>query len=158
MTTALQSAKEPDRLEVWREITNAWRVISRGAEKQLAPFNMSVTEFKILRVLHDDGPTAMARLSDACVLTQPAITSFVDKLESLELVKRERDLKDRRVIRIAMTKKGEALYLKGYEIYSQYVDRLLTEISSGELARLASIMKKLSLAGNRQHEEEEEED
>ena len=37
-----------------------------------------MTEFKILRILHDDGPTPMARLSDGTILTQPAITSFVE--------------------------------------------------------------------------------
>ena len=136
--------KESHRIESWREITNAWKVILKGVEKNISPLGLCSTDFKILRIIHEEGPTPMARLSDATILTQPAITSFVDKLEAEELVMRERDLKDRRVIRIVLTKKGETVFRQGLRVHTKYVDDLLSGISEKELSELSVIMKKLS--------------
>ncbi len=86
----------------------------------------------------------MARLSDATVLTQPAITSFVDKLEDQELVRRDRDREDRRVIRIAITRKGRSLFRQGLKIHSRFVIGLLSELNETDLSRLSLIMRKLS--------------
>lgn len=138
------TAELPDRMEVWREISNAWRHITREGEKNISRLGLCMTEFKILRILHDDGATPMARLSDATVLTQPAITSFVDKLEAQGLVKRDRDLEDRRVIRIEITNKGREMFRRGLRIHSHFVSELLSGLDDAELSRFSSIMKKLS--------------
>ena len=131
-------------MELWREISNAWKQMSRQGERSLSPLGIGMTEFKLLRILAEDGPTPMARLSDATILTQPAITSFVDKLENEGLVVRDRDQKDRRVIRISITAKGRALFRRALKIHSRFVTELLSALDQGELSRLASIMKKLS--------------
>lgn len=136
--------KEADRLQLWREIATAWRMITREAEKNFSPLGICTTEFKILKILEEEGFTPMSRLSDACVLTQPAITSFVDKLESQGIVRRERDLEDRRVIRIAMTKKGQLLLRQGMRTYSRFVECILSDISDSELLKLSNTMKRLS--------------
>jgi len=86
----------------------------------------------------------MARLSAATILTQPAITSFVDKLEHQGLVRRDRDREDRRVIRIAITGKGRALFKRGLRIHSQFVTGLLSGLNESELSRFSTIMRKLS--------------
>jgi len=138
------ATKEHNRLESWREITNAWKMIMKGAEKNISSLGMCTTDFKILRILHDEGPTPMARLSDATILTQPAITSFVDKLESQDLVRRTRDQKDRRVIRIDITAKGETVFRQGLRVHTKFVDGLLSGISEAELMKLSVIMNKLS--------------
>ncbi len=135
---------EADRIELWREISNAWKQISRDAEKNLSRLGICTTEFKILRILQEDGPTPMARLSDATLLSQPAITSFVDKLEERGMVRRERDKMDRRVIWITITSKGRSLFRRGLKIHSQFVSGLLAGLDDAELSRFSSIMKKLS--------------
>jgi DNA-binding MarR family transcriptional regulator len=138
--------EKADRLQQWREITNAWRQIVRNGEKNISKLGMCTTEFKILHILQEDGPTPMARLSDALILTQPAITSFVDKLEDQNFVRRERDSEDRRVIKIAITTKGRSLFRRGLKIHTQFVGGLLSGLNETELSRLSSIMKKLSNA------------
>jgi DNA-binding MarR family transcriptional regulator len=138
------ASEENRRLEVWREVSNAWRQIAREGEKNLACLGLCMTEFKILRILQEDGPTPMTKLSDATVLTQPAITSFVDKLEEQGLVRREKNQEDRRVTRIAITPKGRLLLRRGLKIHSKFVRGLLSELDDAELSRFISIMKKLS--------------
>lgn len=135
---------DTDKLELWREISNAWRQITREGEKNISCLGICTTEFKILKILQEEGPTPMARLSDATVLTQPAITSFVDKLEVQGFVRRDRDLEDRRVIKIAITSKGRLLCRKGLRIHTQFVSELLSELNETDLSRFSSIMKKLS--------------
>ncbi|HYB04376.1 MAG TPA: MarR family transcriptional regulator [Nitrososphaerales archaeon] len=149
MTVALEAHSkvirtESDKVELWREISNAWRQIARRGEKNISCLGICTTEFKILRILHEEGPTPMARLSDATVLTQPAITSFVDKLEDQGLVRRDRDHEDRRVIRIAITRRGRSLFRRGLRIHSRFVTGLLSELNETDLSRLSLIMRKIS--------------
>jgi MarR family transcriptional regulator, organic hydroperoxide resistance regulator len=135
---------ESDKVELWREVSNAWRQIARRGEKNISSLGICTTEFKILRILKEEGPTPMARLSDATILTQPAITSFVDKLEGQKLVRRDRDREDRRVIRIAITRKGRSLFRRGLRIHSRFVSGLLAELNETDLSRLSLIMRKIS--------------
>ena len=135
---------EREKVELWREVSNAWRQISRQGEKNISRLGICTTEFKILRILKEEGQTPMARLSDVTVLTQPAITSFVDKLENQGLVRRDRDHEDRRVIRISITRKGRSLFRRGLRIHSRFVSGLLSGLNDAELSRFSSIMKKLS--------------
>jgi len=135
---------DSDRIEAWREISNAWRQITREAEKNLSSLGICTTEFKILKLLDNDGPTPMARLSDATILTQPAITSFIDKLETQGFVRRDRDVEDRRVIRIEITKKGQLLFRRGMKIHKKFVSELLSGLDDSELSQFTRTIKKLS--------------
>jgi DNA-binding MarR family transcriptional regulator len=136
-----------DRLEVWRKISDAWRRVHREGEKNISQLGICTTEFRILRFLHETGTTSMARLSSDAGLTQPAITSLIDKLESHAFVKRDRDRKDRRVINIAITSKGESLFRRGLKIHSRFVKGSLAKLSDSELSQLSSMMKKLASTG-----------
>jgi len=137
-----------DRVEIWRKISDAWREVHREGEKNISRLGICTTEFRILRLLHEKGSTSMARLSGDTGLSQPAITSSIDKLESHGLVKRDRDSKDRRVINIAITSKGQSLFRRGLKIHSRFVRGSLGKLSDSELSQLSSMMKKLASAGS----------
>jgi len=137
-----------DRLEVWRRISDAWRQVHREGEKNISRLGICTTEFRILRFLHETGATSMAKLSSDAGLSHPAITNLIDKLESHAFVKRDRDSKDRRVINIAITSKGESLFRRGLKMHSRFVKGSLAKLSESELAQLSSTMNKLASTGS----------
>jgi MarR family transcriptional regulator, 2-MHQ and catechol-resistance regulon repressor len=141
-----QVASATSRLELWSIVSDAWRALQRRGEKPMSKIGISVAEFKILRSLNESQPASMAKLSHDIVLTQPAITFFVDKLEERELVRRSRDSEDRRVINIMMTAKGEALFKRALKVHSSFVKDALGTLSSNEARQLSTIMKKIAMA------------
>ena len=60
----------------------------------------------LLSVYMTDGPHTVRGLAEALNISKPAVTRAVDKLASLDLVKRKRDEKDRRNVFIQRTVKG----------------------------------------------------
>jgi DNA-binding MarR family transcriptional regulator len=90
----------------------------------------------------------MAELSSDAGMSQPAITGLIDKLEGHGLVNRDRDSKDRRIINIAITSKGESLFRRGLRMHRQFVKSSLSALSDSELFQLTSMMKKLAEAGS----------
>jgi DNA-binding MarR family transcriptional regulator len=59
-----------------------------------------------------DGPLTMGELARRCAITEKTITGVVDRMERLNLFHRERDLEDRRMVRVRLTKQGEATFAK----------------------------------------------
>lgn len=62
---------------------------------------------EILKYLSCHGKSKTTDLVNDLMVTKPYVTAIVDKLVSYELVYREHDLKDRRVILVDLTDKGK---------------------------------------------------
>ena len=50
----------------------------------------------------------MTRLAEACLLQQPTMTKLLDRMVQDGLVARAQDARDRRIVRLALTRDGEA--------------------------------------------------
>ena len=88
----------------------------RAREKVMGPIrtmlaDAGVTEqqWRVLRVLTEEGPLDPTTIADRAVLLLPSLTRILQKLEEKELVTRVRDTADRRRQVITATEAGEAL-------------------------------------------------
>src|SRR5688500_5634804 len=79
-------------------------VASMTADMGLGP-----AQIHALMWLREDGPLTMGVLAQRCGVTDKTITGVVDRLERDGYVGRERDLEDRRVVRVALVKKGKGV-------------------------------------------------
>lgn len=72
-----------------------------AAESRLSP-----TQIHTVMWLGNDGPLTMGDLARRGGITEKTITGVIDRLERDGYVHRERDLADRRVVRVVLTEKG----------------------------------------------------
>ncbi len=82
---------------------------------------------------------AVKDLAEMLDVTPGAITQFVDGLVDMDLVRREEDVKDRRIIRIKLTELAKSKieeFRKGYLTSASRVFDILTDAEIGELVRL----------------------
>ncbi|HWS70576.1 MAG TPA: MarR family transcriptional regulator, partial [Thermoanaerobaculia bacterium] len=72
---------------------------------------LSSSQYNVLRILRGAGEEGLpcGEISERMVRRDPDLTRLLDRLEKSDLVVRERDTKDRRVVRASITKKGLAL-------------------------------------------------
>jgi DNA-binding MarR family transcriptional regulator len=66
-----------------------------------------------LSVIVFGGPRTLGQLAAAEQIRPPSLTPLVRALEAAGLARRERDVQDRRVVRIAATEKGRRLLQQG---------------------------------------------
>ena len=76
--------------------------------------------------------------------TPAAITTLLDRMEKSELIHRERDSKDRRIVWITATAKGQAECQRGLEIRQQFIENYLNRISSHNQQLLVYLLGKVT--------------
>jgi DNA-binding MarR family transcriptional regulator len=82
--------------------------LSRGGEVLLKPYNLSLTQYNILRILRGAGEKGLACREIGCrlVTRDPDITRLLDRLESRGLIARAREAQDRRVVKTRISAEG----------------------------------------------------
>ena len=89
---------------------------------------MTGAQKRILYFLDIKGSCNMSRIANLVGCTVPAATGVVDKLVRAELVRREQDPKDRRVIRIAITPTGRKTLSHLKRIHEQRLQEVLERL------------------------------
>lgn len=87
-------------------LVRAGREVDRRRRAVAAEHGLSATALAVLQALPDAAGTSHRDLAGALGLTPATLTPVVDALDADGLVARERDLRDRRVVRIALTAAG----------------------------------------------------
>ncbi|EQB4342330.1 MarR family winged helix-turn-helix transcriptional regulator [Clostridium botulinum] len=100
-------------------------------------FPLPPSHVKVIVYLKHNGNCSISKIAKDLLISKPNMTPIIDKLISENMVTRYTDSKDRRVIRVELTKKG-SIFIKDQE---KLVKTLLTEkisnLSSEDLQYLS---------------------
>lgn len=106
-------ARPDDRFEdleraTWFGFISLHSRLTRELDTRLsASHGMPLTEFEVLlQLMLAGGSLRMSDLADACLVSRSGLTRIVDELERQELVQREADEQDGRVLHAAITRAG----------------------------------------------------
>lgn len=96
-----------------KEIIFLIRKLVQGAElytKELSR-NHSITSAQLncLLALYENGPLPPSQVAKHMMVRSSTVTGVIDRLEVKELVKRERNSPDRRIINIRLTERGKKI-------------------------------------------------
>lgn len=99
----------------------------RAVNDEMSASGLSMTRTKMLRRLHEQGPSRQSVLAADFELSPRSITDIVDGLERLGLAERRADPTDRRAKLVAITDVGEA----SLDVANATRERLLKHIFGG---------------------------
>ncbi len=119
----------------------------RLVRKQDDLTGVSAPHLSALSVLAFGGPKTLGELAAAEQVTPPSMTRIVQNLEAAELVERETDVEDRRVVRVRATELGMGVMLDGRRRrVREIADRLerLDEAEIAVLERAAELIERLA--------------
>lgn len=109
--------------------------------------NFSFLQFVALRFIREKKPL-MKEVADFLAVTPPSATSLMNTLSDAGLVRRLADENDRRIVRIAITKKGESSLEEWQKKIANNMRKRLEKLSKQEQENLASILTKLTTIYN----------
>jgi DNA-binding MarR family transcriptional regulator len=89
-------------------LARASHVVSSEFHDRLRARGVSVPVWRVLATL-SGGPETVTALAEACLLQQPTMTKVLDRMERDGLVRRQQDERDRRLVRVSLTPRGEAM-------------------------------------------------
>ncbi len=127
-------------------LVDIWGRINKIEERSLTTAlgeDISVTEIHIIEKIGDDEPKRMSQVSRALGVTMATLTVACDKLEYKELVNRQRDSKDKRVVNVSLTPRGRAVYECHKNFHERMVSAALANFTPEETEILAKSLLKL---------------
>ena len=101
-------------------------------------------QFFILHLLNRKDRWKVTELAEKMCVKPSAITIMIDRLCHIELVHRERDEKDRRVVFMSLTDHGKKILKEAEEKRNEILLHHLSQLEPGELETFVTISEKLA--------------
>lgn len=112
----------------------------------LCGFKLSRPHIMILLFIskHKEGASTkdLAKLLN---VTSGAITQFIDTLVERKLVKREDDPKDRRILRLTLTKSAQKKFTVFKKNYYKSVSHIFNELNEKEIKQFIILLNKINI-------------
>ncbi|MFC6332207.1 MarR family winged helix-turn-helix transcriptional regulator [Paenibacillus septentrionalis] len=125
--------------KLWNKLSRDWKLT---LEQELAP--LTEGQLHILELLLEAEAMKPSDLIQYLNTTPAAITTILDRMERNELITRERDERDRRVVWIHVTEKGFAEAVRGSSIRKMIIEQSLDRISSHNQQLLVYLLGKVA--------------
>lgn len=120
---------------------SATNSVTRSYRPLLKDIGLTYPQYLAMLVLWQDGSCPSGHIAVRLGLSPNAITPLLDRLEKSGLIRRRRDLKDRRVVHVDLTDKGTDLKAGAYEAHRQVVCH--TGLTPEQLVALREDLKAL---------------
>jgi DNA-binding MarR family transcriptional regulator len=131
----------------WNTLYQAYNAIFKVAELTLLPYNLSLPQLQLLRVLKQDGGIlTTGEIGRAMVKASQTITGLVDRLEEPGLVERVFDRSDRRKTWVRLTAKGERKLQEAMPVANRLAEEISSVLTDKELKELQAKTDKLRTA------------
>lgn len=113
---------EEHMIEVRNLFVQIFNKMVKGS-RRITDMPVTLSQMKALTAFHEDREYSMTELSRNALVKMPSMTEMVDRLESEGVLRRVRDTKDRRVVKVALTEMGK-------KIHSRFIGRRREEMGS----------------------------
>lgn len=104
---------------------------------------LSMLQIQTLLFLKQNPQAQMGEIASKFAIELPSATSLITKLVKAKLVIRRADKKDRRVVHIALTEKGDALLTDAMRQRNKRIEKHLSFLSEQDIADLLRIVNVL---------------
>lgn len=94
--------------ELYLSIIRTAAVLEHALGQALKPYNITPTQYNVLRMLRGAGPVGLCRnaVGERLVANVPDVTRLLDRMEETGLIVRERSAEDRRYVTARISPRG----------------------------------------------------
>jgi len=125
------------------KLMRATRSVTARLEPALAACALTLTQLGVLEAVLHLGPLTHRELGRK-LLTSPAnLSDVIDKLETRGLVRRVRDVQDRRQVRVELTGTGHDLIRDVFPRHAADIAQAMGGLAPAELERLGVLLKQV---------------
>lgn len=111
--------------------------------KSAEGITLSPGQLQTLKFVHEHKNPLMKDVSGYLCVAPPSATALIDHLSKGEYLDRVADTNDRRIVRLKITKKGQAELKKSYQIMAKHLKDVLKVLNKKETENFITILEKL---------------
>ena len=130
--------------EVFLNLVRTADQMQHTLRMQLKPYGITATQYNSLRILRGAGKHGLtcAEIGERLISEDPDITRLMGRLERQGLVRRERGVKDRRVVVTKITSAGLQRLKELDPVVTNTVNALLAHLSKDELKKMIDLLER----------------
>ena len=132
------------------DISRMITVVHRSLLSEFVSKGLSRNHVMVMKVLSKSGALPTSTIAKELLISKPQMTHLIDKLIEMGMVERQPNQDDRRVINIALTRKGKTVVEECETLIKNKGRARLAHLSTKELEALSIILKKLVEIESRQ--------
>ncbi|WP_201714804.1 MarR family winged helix-turn-helix transcriptional regulator [Rossellomorea arthrocnemi] len=150
---------EPERIQhsYIDRLFSAFQISNRHIQQEmtvaLKEMNLTAPQFFILYILSTSKGTKSTELAEKLEVKPSAITVMIDRLLKNDFVSRQRDEKDRRIVKLELTSLGQDVFEKAKAKRREIFSRYLAYLDEEDVNQLVMIYEKLAAAVENNTEE-----
>ena len=107
---------------------------------------LSLAHMFLMAKIHAHGPMPMSKVAELIGSGLPTATGLINRMEERELVRREHDTRDRRVVLVSLTKRGAADIAALNQARHRRLSAAINQLSDRDQASLLSGIRALRAA------------
>ncbi|SMH47434.1 MarR family winged helix-turn-helix transcriptional regulator [Mesorhizobium australicum] len=132
------------RFRNWIAVVQAEKAIVRALTKALQPFDLKIAQLDLLMNLYRHPGTSQHDIARKLLVGRSNVTMLMPQMEKQGLIRREGDARDKRVLRLYLTEKGEDVLLKALKAYTALIDRVMASSTPAQCDAMGDQMRKIS--------------
>jgi MarR family transcriptional regulator, organic hydroperoxide resistance regulator len=129
--------------KIEKEMRYVSGVIKQKGREILTNYKITPPQFVALQWLFEEGDMTIGELSSKMYLAFSTTTDLIDRMEKNELLRRVKDEKDRRVVRIHLLEEGKRIINEVITKRQNYLQDVLTNFTTSEVASFKENLTKL---------------
>lgn len=113
--------------ELFQAMRQSSQVMRQVFQTELKKIGLTVPQGRILKILFTKGSLSLVEISKEMECSMSTLSGIIDRLERLDLVKRNRDQSDRRVVHIELSEKSKKMqddFPKMAKFFHKYTDSM----------------------------------
>jgi len=128
---------------LWIRFLRFHLLSNKRLDEEMEQIDLTLPQFYVLATIGYAGGLPFSGIGEKMMVTVSNLTGIVDRLEEKGLVYRQRDSKDRRVVRVALTEKGVKLYKSSIPSVEKSVFEIFSSLDKPQQKELASLLRRL---------------
>ncbi len=130
-------------IHLWLVLWKAYEAVRRHAVRHIRSLGLGFSDFAVLEVLLNKGPTPVNAIGERVHLTSGSITAAIDRLEQKTLVERCTDVADRRSRVVHLTAAGRMLIEGALRDHAAALEAATQGLTAAERGEAVALLKKL---------------
>jgi len=141
---AVNSESENTVLRLWLLLRRVGDALAICQDSVFSKYGLTTEQFGVLASIKSRGPLRPSDLGSILERAPNSMSMLVDRMVKAGLVKRARDRKDRRVVTVSLTSKGEKTVGPAIPAGWQFIHKILSPLPDNDQRALASMLETLN--------------
>jgi DNA-binding MarR family transcriptional regulator len=135
----METEKQNLTRHIMQKIEEIYKLIGPAVPEEWLSSEITVTQLRLVLVLQTYGPLRMSDIASKLKVTLPTTTIIVDHLVRKNLVQREANPQDRRLVICKLSAEGEALIGKLWGSGRMAIEKLLEGLTAEQMQKAGEV-------------------